>query len=359
MEMLGRKIAHWEIVRLLGEGAFGSVYEARHVTIAGRRAALKVLHSQMSLRPDIKRRFVNEASAASRAEHENIIQVFDGGETEDGLCYVVMELLKGKTLCRLLSEGKLDAARTVKIGLQIASGLHAAHSLNIVHRDLKPENIFILNRFNENEFVKILDFGIAKLCDDERFTKTGTWMGTPAYMSPEQWQTLPDIDARSDLYSLGVILFECVVGAQPFQGTTPYSWLLAHLNTPVPDPSASVSLPDSLRVLIMRLLAKDRELRPQSAVEVIAELKRCVASPTDQTVSITSLPTLPSSRAGVTTAPRSIPPPPRCKRMASLRRRSVLCTRAPPFEGPGPTSCRSEPSCSSGGSPRWVLELVR
>jgi serine/threonine protein kinase len=274
--LTGRVIASWQLLRPLGEGAFGAVYEAQHTTIAGRKAAVKVLHPHMSFHADIKRRFVNEASAASRADHENIIQVFDGGVTEDGLCYAVMEFLRGAPLSQVIRrDGRLDVTRTVNIGLQVASALRAAHNLAIVHRDLKPDNIFIVPRETNPEFVKVLDFGVAKLHDIEGpATAAGMLMGTPLYMSPEQWRTLPDIDGRSDLYALGIILFECLTGGLPFQGSTPYEWLDAHLNHPAPQPLQFVPLPAELNALVVRMMCKNREDRPQSAGEVIEALQR-------------------------------------------------------------------------------------
>jgi serine/threonine-protein kinase len=272
----GRVIANWQLMRQLGEGAFGAVYEAQHTSIAGRRAAIKVLHPHMSFHADIKRRFVNEASAASRADHENIIQVFDGGVTADGLCYAVMELLRGEPLSHLIRrEQRLDMARAINIALQVASALRAAHQLRIVHRDLKPDNIFIVRRETNAEFVKVLDFGVAKLHDpDGPATTAGMLMGTPAYMSPEQWQTLPDIDGRSDLYALGMILFECVTGGLPFIGSTPYEWLDAHLNRPPLEPIQFAAITPELNALILRMLAKSRDERPQSAGEVSEALQR-------------------------------------------------------------------------------------
>ncbi len=137
--LMGRTIGNWKLHRLLGEGTFGAVYEAEHQAIAGRHAAVKILDPQVSVQSDLKRRFVNEASAASRVAHENIVQVFDGGVTEEGICYVVMELLNGKSLAQIIQRGPLNVGRTVNIGIQAASALQAAHNIGIVHRDLKPD----------------------------------------------------------------------------------------------------------------------------------------------------------------------------------------------------------------------------
>lgn len=266
----GQLLGNWRVLRPLGVGGFGTVYEAEHSSIPGRRSAIKVLHPQMALNADIKRRFLNEASAASRAEHENIVQIFDGGVAADGTCYVVMELLSGQSLEKLLSDGPLTVPRTLAIATQVAAALAAAHKLGIVHRDLKPDNIFIIPRETSPEFVKVLDFGIAKLQDGSGATQAGTWMGTPPYMAPEQWQTQPDIDGRADLYALGVILFRCLMGRLPFSGATPFAWLEAHLYEPVPELTGV--RPPALAELVQRLLAKRREDRPASAQEVLREL---------------------------------------------------------------------------------------
>jgi serine/threonine-protein kinase len=276
VDLTGRQIGNWELLRLLGEGAFGGVYEAQNTGIAGRRAAIKILHPHMSLNSDIKRRFVNEASAASRAEHENIIQVFDGGVTPDGICYAVMELLKGRPLSKVIAEGRLDVRRTINIGVQVASALRAAHNLGIVHRDLKPDNIFVVTRESNLEFVKVLDFGIAKLAAELNggaATQTGMLLGTPGYMSPEQWQTLPDIDGRADVYALGTILFECLTQQLPFSANTVYEWLDAHINRAAPDPASVAPEAAPLSKLILSMLAKDRAARPQEMAEVIRLLE--------------------------------------------------------------------------------------
>ena len=275
---IGSHIGNWRLLRLLGTGAFGMVYEAEHQAIASRRAAVKILDRQVATQSELKRRFVNEASAASRVSHENIVQVFDGGVTEDGNCYVVMELLSGQSLAQLLRRGRLNVGRTINLGIQAAGALQAAHNVGIVHRDLKPENLHIVGRDHNPEFLKVLDFGIAKLRDSEGQTKAGIWLGTPGYMSPEQWQTVPDIDGRADIYALGVILHECVTGQLPFSGNTPYDWLNAHLTHRIPDPSSLAPMPPLLSQLIQRMLAKRREERPQSMGEVASELQRCAVA---------------------------------------------------------------------------------
>jgi serine/threonine-protein kinase len=160
----GRTVGNWRLVSLLGAGTFGAVYLSDNLVIRGRQAAVKVLHPHMAVEPDIQRRFLNEASAASQADHENIVQVFDGNVDDDGLCYLVMEFLRGGiTLQKRLATGPLDIPRVCDLGAQIAGALQAAHAHQIVHRDLKPENIILVPRSHHPEFVKVLDFGVAKL----------------------------------------------------------------------------------------------------------------------------------------------------------------------------------------------------
>lgn len=274
-DFTGRTLGNWLIQRRLGEGAFGAVYEAQNVAISGRRAAVKVLHPHMSLLHEVKLRFLNEASAASRAEHDNIVQIFDGGITPDGVCYSVMELLRGYPLSHLIHQGPLDVLRTIHLGLQIAGGLEAAHQIGVVHRDLKPDNVFITQRPARPDFVKIVDFGVAKLRGEGQetpHTSIGMLIGTPGYMSPEQWMTLPDIDGRADIYALGVILFECLSGALPFKGHTPYEWQTAHLTQPI-DPALIAGRSREMALLITSMLAKKREERPTTMFDVTRQLK--------------------------------------------------------------------------------------
>ncbi len=281
-DLTGSTLGSWTLMRLLGEGGFGAVYEAQHTSISGRRAAVKVLHPHLAFQKDIKRRFISEASIASQADHENIVQVFDGGVSADGTCYVAMELLKGTSLAQCLqNEKRLDVPRTLNIVMQVAGALEAAHGMGVVHRDLKPDNIFITPRKTNPNFAKVLDFGIAKLQTQDSKTATGALLGTPLYMSPEQWQTLPDIDGRSDLYSLGIILYECLTGELPYDGDTPFVLMMAHIKKDIPDPARLAPMPKDLSRLIRRLLAKQPEQRPASAHEVINELRRIAGEPVD------------------------------------------------------------------------------
>jgi eukaryotic-like serine/threonine-protein kinase len=275
-DLIGRSVGSWRVLRPLGEGAFGAVFEAEHTGIPGKYGAVKVLRPELSVQSGIKQRFLNEASAASRAEHENIVQIYDGGITPDGTCYSVMELLKGQTLTGLIRGGRLSEARAVNVGVQLAGALAAAHALGVVHRDLKPDNVFIVPRSQNPEFVKVLDFGVAKLRGEQpqndKLTSTGMIIGTSPYMSPEQWMAQPDIDGRSDIYALGVILFECLAGRRPFSATNPIEWAMVHLERPPPD-LEGYGISPALSRAVSRMLAKRREDRPQSMQDVIRDLR--------------------------------------------------------------------------------------
>ena len=214
--------ASYLVRRLIGEGGMGLVYEAEHVEI-GRRVAVKVLHAMYTRQPEVVARFRSEARAATRIGHPHIIDVFDSGTTVDGAVYFVMEFLEGRDLSQLVEEeGPLPAARAIAIAREICQALMAAHKAGILHRDLKPENVFLIDRDGKHDFVKVLDFGIAKTMEAVtervgRLTNPGVAMGTPEYMAPEQAAGLP-VDARADVYAVGAIIYEMMSGRPPHEG---------------------------------------------------------------------------------------------------------------------------------------------
>jgi serine/threonine-protein kinase len=228
----------YRILRRIGEGGMGIVYEAEHVVLE-KRVALKVLRDDFSSRPEVVERFRQEAKSASRIGNEHIVDISDFGETPDGSSYFVMELLDGEDLATVLQrETTIPLARAADILLQCCKALGAAHSKGIVHRDMKPENIFLTQREGRPDFVKIVDFGIAKMSDIEtkgtpgrKLTKTGMIFGTPEYMSPEQAAGKP-LDHRVDIYALGVIFFEMLTGRVPFVGDTFMGILTQHMFEP-------------------------------------------------------------------------------------------------------------------------------
>jgi len=273
-DLNGRILEKWCIGRLLGEGTFGRVFEAEHVDVPGHRAAVKILRQSAAARMENQQRFINEMSVASRSQHENVVQIFDGGITDEGVCYAAMELLQGTTLTVALGNGPITVDRALHMAIQVASALQAVHKLGVVHRDLKPDNIFLTPRPSDPEFVKVLDFGIAKLrgLDAPMMTTFGTAIGTPGYMAPEQWRAEQDIDGRADIYGLGVILYQSLAGRLPFFGATTFEFQQAHLTQEVPRFTPSTPLPVELDSLVVSMLAKARADRPQDMSEVRTRL---------------------------------------------------------------------------------------
>jgi serine/threonine-protein kinase len=254
----------------------GAVYLGQH-QLLGRRAAIKVLLPELSARPDIVNRFFNEARAVTSISDPGIVQVFDFGYHSDGSAFIVMEYLEGEALDRRLARlGRLPVHETMRLARQLAISLAAAHAQRIVHRDLKPENVFLVPdaEVASGERSKILDFGIAKLSDEhpgKLKTHTGMLMGTPTYMSPEQCRGLADVDHRSDIYSLGCMLFHLATGRPPFEGEAPGDIMAAHIREPAPLPSSRApDVPPGVDALVMRCLAKAPADRFQSMVELTA-----------------------------------------------------------------------------------------
>jgi len=273
--MLGRIIQDkYEIKRAIGAGGMGTVYEAVH-RIIGKRVAVKVLHRELSSNAELVQRFVREARAATAIGHPHIVEVFDMGSIEGGGFFQVLELLEGKSLAQDLDDhGPLSYARAVKILSQVADALSATHAKGIVHRDLKPDNIFLVPRPGDPDFVKLLDFGIAKMADAAGSkTRTGLTLGTAAYMSPEQARGAGDIDARTDIFSLGVMTYQVLACARPFESDS-YAGLIFEICTAEAPPLSKHrrDVPTGLDDVMAKLLAKRREDRYASCVEVKAAL---------------------------------------------------------------------------------------
>lgn len=256
----------------------GAVWLAEHALL-GRRAAVKVLLREYSANEQIVQRFFNEAKAVTAIADPGIVQVFDFGYHTDGSAYLVMEVLEGDAMdARLRQIGRFKAADAVRLMAQIATSLGAAHAKGVVHRDLKPENIFIVGdrAVTGGERTKILDFGIAKLAGDDpgrAKTRTGTVMGTPVYMSPEQCRGLSQLDSRSDIYALGCVLFTMLTGRPPFDSETTGDLIIAHVTMPPPAPSSVVpELPVELDAVVLRCLEKDPARRYQTTLELVQAL---------------------------------------------------------------------------------------
>jgi serine/threonine-protein kinase len=271
---LGHVLGNYRLVKRLGEGGVGTVYAAEHVRL-GRKMALKVLHPDLAS-AEVIARFFNEARAVNAIKHPNILDVEDFVTAESGEHYLIMELLSGEDLRTVISrDGLLAPERVSAIGEQIASALGAIHKAGIVHRDLKPDNIFLTMR-NGVEHAKLLDFGIAKFMQDgEGLTREGMTMGTPEYMAPEQILTSGKPGSQADLYSLGMMLYECLAGAPAFTATTTAAILRGHISEPVVPPSQRRGevLPPVLESVVLKCLEKNPEHRFKTAEEIVAALR--------------------------------------------------------------------------------------
>jgi serine/threonine protein kinase len=323
------------VERLIGEGGMGAVYQAEH-THMHKRMAVKVLHPEMSRLPEVVARFEREAMAAAHIEHPNVAGATDFGKLEDGSFFLVLEYVEGVSLRDALARGRLELSRASHIAKQIASALARAHALGIVHRDLKPENVMLVSRESDPDFVKVLDFGIAKVpmgtfagesqAPGKVLTQLGMVYGTPEYMAPEQ-ALGQDVDSRADLYALGVILFEMIAGKRPYEHDSKVTLLGMHVAAPIPSlrervPDANV--PAEFEAVVTRLLAKDAAERFADSKQLIEALDAFAAG----------------SPAGGA-APEPSPPPPR----ASLPQADGAAALAL-----GPTSFAEPATASAPGS---------
>jgi serine/threonine protein kinase len=280
--LIGRLFAgRFQIEKRVGTGGMGNIYKAMQVDMK-RPVALKLLHPDLGGDPEMVGRFDREMRATTRIEHPNSVRVYEYGQA-DGMFFLAMELLDGRPLADVISDDSpMPAERVAHIGLQIAQALAAAHAEKIIHRDLKPENIMLLDRYGQKDFVKVLDFGLSRFMDgggepeDENrpaLTQTGVRVGTPLYMAPEYVSHFA-FDHRSDLYALGIILYEMAAGKPPFTGR-PYEILDKQVTTPPPRPSAVCkTVPDWLEALILKLLEKEPDQRPRDAMAVYHSLDR-------------------------------------------------------------------------------------
>jgi serine/threonine-protein kinase len=270
--VVGQTVGNYRIISKLGEGGVGEVYLAQHPDI-GRKVAIKFVRRAVAEDPTLYGRFLAEARAANAIQHPNIVEVLDFGRLADGQPYIVMEYLSGESLAaRLQRLGALPVVDAVDLAAQVAGVLTAAHAKGIVHRDLKPDNVFLvaIRTATGGEAVKVLDFGIAKLQGSLRegspHTRTGSILGTPVYMSPEQIRGTREVDARTDIYALGIMLFEMLVGRPPFVSEGLGDLMDMHMNqAPPPLRSVLPGAPANLEALIARALAKRPEDRPGSA----------------------------------------------------------------------------------------------
>jgi serine/threonine protein kinase len=297
-------IGSYQILNQIGAGGMGAVFLAEHRFLK-RRSAIKMLMADLASRPDVLERFFAEARATSQLEHPGIVRIFDCQMDAEGRPYIVMEYLEGETLgAHLRRMGRLGFSEAAGYAAALADALGAAHERGIVHRDLKPDNVFV--RPGPVPAIKLVDFGIAKLAEELRAgarTQTGTLLGTPPYMSPEQCRGAGSVDHRTDIYSLGCVLFEMLCGVPPFQRDSTGAFLIAHI-TQVPPLAQEVNpaVPVELGGLIARMLAKAPEQRPQTMRQVVEALRPFAAGAPAVAA------TVPPAPAVAASAPTPAPP---------------------------------------------------
>jgi serine/threonine-protein kinase len=285
----------------LAEGGMSTVYLARH-RLVDRPCAVKIMSTTLARNQVIRERFRREAKATQTLAHPNIIEIFDQGETDDGLPYIVMEFLNGEPLADVIARGPMALSFALPLMIQIARALSRAHDFEVIHRDLKPENIFLASKSDRPPQVKLLDFGIARSMHDARLTSAGEVFGTPQYMAPERITSI-DAGPSADLYALGVIFFEMLSGRLPFHANDVASFFIMHMKEPAPSlKSVGIEVPDALDELILSLMAKTPEQRPVDAHRVHSDLVACCVAlglevpsdlTTDDTASIRAPRTLP------------------------------------------------------------------
>jgi serine/threonine protein kinase len=263
----------YRIIHRLGQGGMGTVFLAEQIGVGNRHVALKVLNRKLLDDPDFLLRFQNEAASTGRIHHPNVVTIYESAQGDDGTPYIAMEFLEGESLREVLKQrGALPVTEVAEILQQAAGGLNAAHRLGIIHRDLKPDNLFLTHRDKGELVVKVVDFGIAKLRESAMHTPTGTVLGTPAYMSCEQASGMRsgELDARSDIYSLGVVVYEMLTGRTPFHSENPAGYLRMHMQEAPPPFNAvkpGLFVVPGIESVVMKALTKDRSQRYSSVLE--------------------------------------------------------------------------------------------
>ncbi len=274
--------AKYQVERLIGKGGMGNVYEAKHLHM-GLPVAIKILHPHLVTDSTAVERFRREARSARTVNHPNAISIMDFGVTSDNILYLAMELINGLSLQEVLKKDiTLDSTRAVKIMRQVCLAVDVAHQKAIIHRDLKPDNILLIDSGTETEKVKVIDFSIAKMKEsgkDPNLTSAGVVVGTPQYISPEQAQGL-ELDSRSDIYSMGIILYQMLTGNVPFTGKTSAMLLMQHIQAkPKSLREIKPEIPLKLEEVILRSLSKQAKDRQQTAAILAKELEEAIAAP--------------------------------------------------------------------------------
>jgi len=302
----GTVLGDYRLVAVIAEGGMGCVYLAEHVRI-GRRVALKLLRPEFAANPGTVKRFFDEARAVNQINHENIVDITDFVENQGEAKYYIMELLRGATLAQTMRrDGIMPLARTLRIAMQMCRALAAVHAAGIIHRDLKPDNVFITERGGQTDWVKLLDFGVAKfaaLSGELRLDRTaaGALIGTPDYMSPEQ-ASGQSVDCRTDIYAVGAILYEMVTGRKPLSANSLGEMVMKQLTTRPLRPSKLAGLPHkiphNLEALILECLAKSSTQRPQNMQEIEKRLETVLNALSNPPAAVDGAPATPAGSGG-------------------------------------------------------------
>src|SRR5215471_808095 len=305
----GTVVGEYHIVGKLGEGGMGAVYAAKHPVI-GKKAAVKVISQELCTDPDAVERFVQEARAVNQIGHQNIVDAFNFGTLTDGRCYFVMEWLQGESLGDRLRRGRMTMNEVLDVLEQVCRALEAAHEKGIIHRDLKPDNVFLVGVKDDKPIVKLLDFGLAKLTGEHEMqlqrTRSGVVMGTPLYISPEQARGR-NVGTPTDIYALGVVAYEMVLGRAPFVADSAMDIISMHLHQIPPSPRQLwPEVPGAIEVLLMSMLDKDPAQRPPASKvrQRILELRKMMLGSTDSSKALPA----PLEVAATIAPPQSQPP---------------------------------------------------
>jgi serine/threonine protein kinase len=326
----GTPFGRYRLVELLGRGGMGEVWRA-HDTVTDRVVAIKVLPANLSEDEDFQRRFRREAHAAARLNTPHVVPIYDYGEI-DGRLFVSMRLIEGRDLDTVLADGPLDPARAVSIIDQVAKALHAAHKVGLIHRDIKPSNILL----DDDDFAYLIDFGIARVADDTRLTRTGSMIGTFAYIAPERLDGRAEEDARADIYSLACVLYEALTGEPPFAGSTTTQLMYAHAHTPPPRPSTTQpDVPAQFDAVIAKGMAKGPDQRYATTIELADAAHNAITTPLAPPSDPTLLGDAPRPAPGPARPDNRVPPPPAYAPQPVWQQPAYLYPAATPQRPPG------------------------